>query len=473
SLFMSRGKNLFLFVVLCAALAGCRRHGGNGRVRPSPVAIELPGTAPAVSPELEPRLAAIGVSSFFVPALAARAGGPSVSFEALAPPAAPYRHRVYLEVVGRGDFDPALEKDPARVASGLWRALEPVAKEAWGPVAGVHLAWRVSASARGEALVLAELRRHVPGKWTLSAAIVSRIPDKSAKGWRSVAKNADFLVAETFGRGEDVDPAGFVYSASLEDAADFGTPVYAGYAPQGWGVRRTAGGEPRDAVPDSAMNELSEDRRFEFAFGDVLSAPDENVYVFTRIRSSAPPVWRGAAAPGDTITFRERRIADFTKALADGRAAPGKVVRLASLADDGRLLGFGVLEDELLGRPLEPKLVFSRAGGEENAVVAVNTGAEFSELSRINNWIDVRVDGARILDVHPGDFDRYLFLDARGRSVLSARARTIRFFENFVAPGEAMRTGAIRLSGPAALSVSAHLMLPDGRVETTQSSAVK
>jgi hypothetical protein len=105
--------------------------------------------------------------------------------------------------------------------------------------------------------------------------------------------------------------------------------------------------------------------------------------------------------------------------------------------------------------------------------VAVNIAPECSSLSRLNNWIDVRVDGARILDVRPGDFDRFLFLDANGRPVGVARAHTIRLFENFVAPGESMATGPIRLAGAAPIFASAHLVLPDGRTVTVPETRVE
>ncbi|HET9793072.1 MAG TPA: hypothetical protein VFS34_01325 [Thermoanaerobaculia bacterium] len=462
---MKRERAL-LVLILASLVPGCRRRIGEARVLPSPISIELSGPAGAPPGELAPRLAAIGASSFFVPAVAATADGETASFRALPVPAGPFPGRVYLEVSGRGDFDAALARDPVRAASDLWRALEPATRAARN-VAGVHLAWRVSRSAKGEAVVLAEVRRRISARWTVSAAIASRIPEKNRKGWQAVARNADFLVAEMFGRGEDADPAGFVYSASLADAAGLRVPVYAGYAPQGWGVLRSSAGQARSILSDAAINELSEDRRFDFSFGDVLSDPDENVYVFSPLRAAVSPRWDGPARPGDTITFRERRTGDFTRALAEGRAAPGKVVRIATFEEDGRWNGLGVLEDVLLGRSLEPKLVFSRAGEGDGAIVVVNAAAESSDLSRINTWFDVTVRGARILDVRPGDFDRFLFLDERGRPVVAPRARTIRFFESFIAAGESMRTGPIRLSGRAQLSVAAHVATLDGNTLTT------
>ena len=458
-------------VLLLAAIPSCRRRGGEPPVLPSSISIELSGPAAVPPAALAPRLAAIGAASFFVPAVAATATGEGVSYRALPVPPGGFPGRVYLEVCGRGDFGPALARDPARAAAGLWKALEPAVRAAAPNTAGVHLAWRVSADAKGEAVVLADLRRRVPDRWAISAAIESRIPEKSVKGWQAVARNASFLVAEIFGRVEDADPAGYVCSASLDEARELRVPVYAGYAPQGWGVLRSSDGAPRAIVSDAAIDGLSEDRRFDFSFGDVLSDPDENVYVFSALRAAVSPRWAGPMRPGETITFRERRTGDFTKALAEGRAAPGKVVRLASLEDDGRWNGFGVLEDVLLGRSLVPKLAFSRA--EDGAIVAVNTAAESSDLSRINTWIDVTVRGARILDVRPGDFDRFLFLDDRGRPIAASRARTIRFFENFIAARESMRTGPIRLSGRGELSVAAHVATLDENVLTTLATPLR
>src|SRR4029079_13010550 len=101
--------------------------------------------------------------------------------------------------------------------------------------------------------------------------------------------------------------------------------------------------------PDSAVDALSEDRRYDFSFGDLLTETDEDVYVFSLRIGGAARAAVGSAA-GGTVTFRERRVADFTRSLADARSVAGKLVRLASLENDGRLIGLGVLEDILLGR---------------------------------------------------------------------------------------------------------------------------
>jgi len=158
-------------------------------------------------------------------------------------------------------------------------------------------------------------------------------------------------------------------------------------------------------------------------------------------------------------------VSDLVRVLADAKAAPGKVFRLASLAGEDHLFGMKTLEALLLGRDLRPGLAFSlRQDGSGLTLLALNSTAAWSSLSRLNNWVDLRVDGARVLDVRPGMYDRFLFLDERGRPVTPARARTVRLFENFLAPGETVSTGPIRVSGGGAMFASAHLTLPDGKV---------
>jgi hypothetical protein len=457
-------RKLLLAVCAASLWAGCRGRVGPGRRLPASITIELGAPGSPVDAALSARLSSIGAESFFLPAVAGSAEGESVAFAAIErsdPGSLP--GATYLEVVGSGDFDPPLKRDPKKVASELWDALGPVVRRPSPRVAGVHLSWRVRDSTEGYAALLDLVRRRLPPNWTLSVSVDRKIPENGRDRWKSVARKADFLVANLFGRRPDDRPEGLRLQASLEDLTDLDLPVYAGFAPQGWGVVRMPDGAPGPFLPDGAINELSKDRRLDFSFGDVLSDPDEDVYVFTAKQEVRLPRERTVPA-GSTVTFREARVSDLVRSLADAKAAPGKVIRLSSLSDGGHLFGMKTLEEVLLGRELRPRLAFS-AGHVEGglALVAVNPNAEWSALSRINNWIDLRVDGVRVLDVRPGDFDRFVFLDEKGRPVTPARARTIRLFENFVAPGESIATGPIRVSGRPALSASAHLTLPDGK----------
>jgi len=458
-------RKLLLAACLAASIAACRGRRDLGRRLPGAIAIELGAPGPPVERALAARLSAIGADSFFLPAVAGRAVGDSAAFEPVAgadPSALP--GAVYLEVIGTGNFDPPLERDPKRVAAALWKALEPSTRHPSPRIAGVHVAWRVRDSADGHAAVLEALRRRLPARWTLSASVDTRLSEEARKRWRSIARKTDFLVANVFGRRPDVDPDGIRLQASLEDLADLEVPVYAGAAPQGWGVVRTPGAPPGAVIPDGAVSELSRDRRFDFSFGDVLSDPDEDVYVFSA-RTESRLAGERTIAAGSTVAFRERRVSDLVRALADAKAAPGKVIRLDALAGEDHLFRVKTLEDLLLGRDLRPALSFSlRRDGSGLVLVAFNATSTWSSLSRLNNWVDLRVDGARVLDLRPGQYDRFLFLDERGRPVTPARGRTVRLFQNFVGPGDTVATGPIRLSGAGAVFASAHLTLPDGKV---------
>jgi len=143
---------------------------------------------------------------------------------------------VYWEVTGRGDFDGPLHRDPKKVAAELLRVLDPMVRRSPNRIAGIHLSWRVRDASDGYALVLQSIRRRIPAGWTLSAAVEGRLPEAARNRWKSAARKTDFLVADVFGRREDVDPAGFRLGASLDDLVDLGVPVYAGFAPQGRGV---------------------------------------------------------------------------------------------------------------------------------------------------------------------------------------------------------------------------------------------
>jgi hypothetical protein len=457
-------------ILAALAAAGCGGRGAHsGRVIPAQIVIEF-GAGPAAVPEaLAPRLATMGVKSFFVPAVRARAEGASVQFEKLPAPSAPYPLPVYLEVSGVGDFDPYFRLQKERAADAIWRNLAAAASSsAYGKIQGVHLALRVSRSGSEYAQALAALRKRMKGEESLSAGVYSNLDEESRKGWNDVVRRVDFLVPVIFGRVRDTDPEGFRVSASLKEFSSPDTPVCAGFSPQGWGVVKSASSQGPQTVPDILINDLSEDRRFEFSFGSILTDEDENVYIFTARQSVSNAGWGAPMEPNDSVTFRERRISDLTAALAGARFASAKVVQLDSLDDQDHLIGFSVLEDMLLGRPLDPRLVISRSGTPGNAtVMALNAKAEFSELSRIGNWIDVRVENAQISDVRPGDFDRFEYLDEEGKRAVAARARTIRFYENFVAPGESMTAGPIHYTGQAKFFGSFHITLPDGRTTQT------
>ncbi|MGH9441863.1 MAG: hypothetical protein ACRD16_06270 [Thermoanaerobaculia bacterium] len=454
-----------LSLLAFASLVGCRgKDGANPRRIPSGISIEFSEAAAPVPAELVPRLKAIGVRSVFVPAVDLEMGGGALRGTPVPPPASGYPLAVYLVAKGSGDFDGYLKAAAGKAGEEIWNALRPALSSGrYGEVAGVHLDLHVAKSAAEYASALGSIRNRLSGSLTLSVAIDSRLAEEDLKNWRAVGREVDFLVPVVYGRFGREGREGARGSASSAESVELGRASFPEYCPQGRGLFQPREGPVR-AVSDGFLNDLSEDRRFDFEFGSLLSDADENVYVFRARQPGSGAPWGGPFAAGDTVTFWENRPSDFTQSLSDPLAARGKIIRLRSLDDEDRLIGFSALEDILLGRRLEPKLTFSRSGGGgEMTFLVVNSSPEYSELSRLNNWVDLRLEGGRLQDVHPGDFDRFEFLDAAGKPAVAARTRTIRFFENFVAPGESMTAGPIRYSGEPAFFASAHLTLPDGR----------
>lgn len=459
-----------LALIAAGAVACGRRHGGGGKVLPSQISLELGSASVSVPEAIAPRLSVMGVRSFFVPVARVTAAGDSAQFEKLPPPAAPYPLPVYLEVTGTGDFDAFFRSQKEKAADEIWRAVaDAFESPKSGRVAGLHLALRVTTSAEEYAEALARLRKKLAKSQTLSVAVFSRLDEESQKKWKSVLGRVDFLVPAVFGRVADATPEGTLVSADVEQFASSDVSLCPLFAPQGWGVLKLGSGEAPSKISDLRINDLSEDRRLDFNFGSLLSNADEDEYVFTAKERIGDPAWGAPpAAAGDSVTFRERRVGDLTASLSAARAVSAKILHLDALDDQDHLIGFSVVEDVLLGKSLVPRILLSRSGGAgEVTFMAINSSSEFSQLSRIGNWIDLRLENGTIGDVRPGDFDRYEFLDAGGNRVPVARAQTIRFFENFVAPGESMTAGPIRYAGAARFFGSTHLTLPDGTVVST------
>ncbi len=450
-----------------AVLAGCRGGvDGPHRRNPAGMSIDFSESASSVPAELLSRLKAIGVRSVFVPAVGLDSERGAPRFEPVPPPVSPYPFPVYLVVRGTGDLDSYFKAAAGRAGDEIWKAIQPALSSGrYGDIAGVHLDLRVVDAPGEYASALGSIRSRLARSMTLSASVEAKLTEDQARKWRSVGREVDFLVPVVYGRVGAPGTEGARVSGSPAQAVEIGRSMFPEYCPQGWGLFQPRSG-PARSVSDAAINDLSEDRRFDFEFGSLLSDADENVYIFrARQPGNRAAGGVGAFESGDTVTFWENRLSDFTQSLSDPLAARGKIIRLRSLDDEDRLIGFSAIEDILLGRKLEPKLTFSRSAGQgEVTFLVLNSSPECSELSRLNNWVDLRMEGGRLLDIHPGDFDRFEFLDAAGKQSIAARARTIRFFENFVAPGESMTAGPIRYSGNATFFASAHVTLPDGKV---------
>lgn len=76
-----------------------------------------------------------------------------------------------------------------------------------------------------------------------------------------------------------------------------------------------------------------------------------------------------------------------------------------------------------------------------------------SAVSGVSNWIELSVDAASVVVQERGEFDRTVLGSIRNgdwQPRYVGVANAVRFFENYVAPGEEMTSGAIRLSSSKA-----------------------
>ncbi|MGE5345782.1 MAG: hypothetical protein ACM3JH_07495, partial [Acidithiobacillales bacterium] len=152
----------------------------------------------------------------------------------------------------------------------------------------------------------------------------------------------------------------------------------------------------------------------------------------------------------------------------------GRAFLVEGVPRDPHLTGYVAVRDLLEGKPLELKLdVASKAGSsgagwKEFSIRSTNLSPTPSDLSRFNNWVQVRVEGGVFSSVRIGNFDRFELLSSHAqgyRPVPLGQAVVVRLFENLLAPGLVSETGPIRVSGARPqVFLSWHVTGPDGRI---------
>jgi hypothetical protein len=462
--------------VLILFAGGCRNLASRRKAQaPTGVAIEFRDSAPVLTGDEVARLRTVGVHSLFLAAGEVAPSGGGVEWTEVAPPKAPSVFPVTLVVTAREPFGAAIASDPDSFARSvsihLRKALE--AAERYGKIDGVHLEIPVEPTDdHAYAEAVRKLRALLPPGLRISVALYRTAGPEERKAERELVGAADLVVVYAFGRIPQADSPGIPAHADAHTVDSYGVPMLIGFVPGGSATVADAGGDTRGVLGDSILNALSEDSRFDFSFGSVLSGEPENVYIFTAERDCR--LESLSLRPGDTVTFRLRSAADLLNAVGESltgrRNALGSLFVLSGVGGGQSLLGFDVLEDVLLGRPVQPQFALTLADQAEHrgemrfAVSLTNQKAEFSALSRLNNWIDVEIQGGTLVDARNGGFDRFELLDARGGSASPRNARHVRFFENFIAPGEHIVSGPILVRGnPKGFRVTARgqVSLPD------------
>lgn len=463
-------------LLVCAP--GCRKGAGTRAAtrsaRVTGDALFLAAAPVWVPEENEAELSAMGIERLYVAAAALRKDGKLVP---LPPPPSKLSRPVFLTVIGEPAGTTVLVPGAGDTFGAGWaKALIPILAEAkgWGEIAGIHLHLDLQPE---NASVLADAIRVLKsGLGGLPVSVTLRGTEPPAS-WKPLAGVADEALLFAFGRRPELGDR-LVSEISDETAKEMPLPFRLLLAPGGFG--RTGDGTSFLGrwLPDGEVAGLSSDRSLDFSFGQVLSEEAGNLYTF-RIRPGTRLADSRLSADGGSVRFQ---ILSFSEAvrflgLASRWGAPGllgRVFLIEGIPRDPHLVGYAAVRDLLTGKALDLKMqvetfsLNSGAGWTEFSLRVTTPSVTPSDLSRLNNWVQVRVEGGVFSSVRLGDFDRFELLSSQAEEYRPAslgQAVVVRLFENLLAPEEAKETEAIRVSGSRPkVFVRWHLTGPEGRI---------
>ena len=470
--------------VLGVFSSGCSRPTNDGATSPggnSKRDALFLAKAPAVVPEeLEGDLAAMGIGRLYLAAATVDDAG---RLTVLPPPPAPLKGELWFVIAGReGDPVPL----PSIEAAEGWADLlaVPLAEmRRTGRLAGIHLHLPCDPS-QAEALALLASTLKKKTRLPVSATIV---PGPDPAKWKPLSGSVVEVLALAMGRRPETADR-MVTELDEERAKAIPVPYRLLVVPGSYGLAGShglAGGPSARGrrILDGEVDRLSEDRNLDFDFGQVLSSEPGSLFDF-KPRAGAGPKSTSLAADGGTARFQVLSIHEIGRFLASsgtwtGARSAGRVFLVDALPRDGHLLGFDALRALLMGRSLQPKLeivpagVHVQKGSVEFSLKVSNAVPLPTELSRLGNWIRIRVDGGTLTSVAPADFDRYELLagpEEGARVAPFGKAIVCKLFENIFVPGESNDAGPIRVAGGRPrVFVSYHLVQTDGRtVETPE-----
>lgn len=434
----------------------------------------------ADDPGIEETLRRFHCAAVFVPARRLHSDGTGWSGSDLPMPPRPLTSAPVVLVLGAAG-DPLAGADEKRgkafggiLANEITAAL--ARRSSFGRVRGIHLDIPFSgASAEAHAAALTEARSrlsHLLARGDAAAEAARTLPitlsmwnpapanEKEEKAVRALASRTDGIVAFVFGEKREADPV-FVDSLSK--------PWWAAYESATRGSLKRSSGEPGPALPESALDPLTDDPRTEL----LHELPwNEKRGTEVTLRATRGAAVAGAAlAPGESATFSQPSIADllakFRSDTSGRRFAQGRIVIFGAGDDRGRLFPVAALADVLAGNRAVPQL-HGWAAEESSRYVRVgaeNATPHASVASRVENWIEVELSPARVEDVELGGFDRWEAYNESGRAVSPGRATRVRLYETLVAPFEKFAPARLRMRGRAPAGccrVRTHLVAATG-----------
>ena len=309
----------------------------------------------------------------------------------------------------------------------------------------------------GDSLRVVRLRSRVP-----SSSSSSRTYFEISAFDRPVARAARICLVPAFG----TDGAGFRGIGELDPL-----PLEKKLAPLvGSGVRVRLGivlrprTEPPLNGPGEDLDPLTEGMVTEVSTASTL----DRTFVFKRELTWSGHSWQ----PGDRVAIRWMDAARLDLAFQEIRRMVLPEVAgwdLVPLPGESEHLGLSreALLRYLGGEGPAPAVELAvERNGRSLRVTLENPGPFQTAVSSFGNWVQVSVDAGRLVAEDPGDFDHVAVGSVRGGRWQQGgvdAVDAVRFNEIYLAPGEKLRSGVVRLpSDRAAAAVRWHLVLSDG-----------
>lgn len=216
----------------------------------------------------------------------------------------------------------------------------------------------------------------------------------------------------------------------------------------------------------AAVNPLTEPETAEILPGSTLGRS---------FRILRPVEWSGREwSAGQTISLAWTDAAELNAAIAEASrltlpvSVGWDLLWLPPERDSTLGLGQSTLLAYLDGNGPEPRVsIKTQRSGSILRVTAENTSAFGSAVSRFGNWIEVDGGDRALVAEDRGDFDGIVVGTTTGggfQRTSGGSITAVHLLENFIAPGESLRSGRIRLAARnAEVTIRWHIQLSDGR----------
>lgn len=434
------------------------------------------------SGELSPRefrsLSRRGVRDLFVEAGTLSWNGTDPSLERTPWIAVPERTPTTLVIRGRWPGTAPRPKKASAVLAPAFEELLGDARNQGFDATGLHLDLEVAA--REEAVsayaeFLERVGKEVPGRWSWSATVDSRLP-----GTERLASATDFVVEFVYGERPGRPGARPSWSfAEARTAADrlasYGRPYLIGIVTLGT-ARVGATGE---RVTETDLAQLAWDRDLEPGHGFTLEAGDRQHYRFEARRRTF--VAGTAIAKGESVEVSgtsSLHVAELLQILREGAGEGYRGPLFYRLPGVGEGLSLAVeplvhaLEGPGATRPELAATVSGRKRGGRTWELAVTLREERGEPTELGfvdaNWVDLALaDEGVVQSVEPGNFYRYELLRRTGETLRRTLGRpdVVRLYAPYLPGHGELRSGPIRVRVPERprVTVSGSFLAPYGR----------